>query len=324
MLLGEKIDLSNYPVDMVDGVKGYVEYVNDFLPHEAYTETPVKLQVEAKTDFSSVIPDGFGTVDAYFVDENTKEVHIFDFKYGRIMVEVEDNPQLLLYALGIYLSVQDSTTYKYIIHVCQPRANNFESATYTPSDMLRFMSSVQDAYREYKKGGQFRPSDKACQWCDYKGRCGALKRSLTKTFKLSDNFEIGEKELSKDDILGIIASEKLMKLFIESVKERAVDILKSGESLEGLKLVRSVTRRVWSNEQEAETALFSELGEEAYSKKLIGITDAQRKIGKKVFEAEYGELIEKPVGQLQAALISDRRKEVDLSEETELELKDFE
>ena len=45
------------------------------------------------------VPEGFGTGDCVIVAD--KALHIIDFKYGQgVLVSAENNPQMMLYALG--------------------------------------------------------------------------------------------------------------------------------------------------------------------------------------------------------------------------------
>lgn len=58
-----------------------------------------KALVEQRLDFSRWVPGGFGTGDCLIVAD--KVLHIIDFKYGQgILVDAEDNPQMMCYALG--------------------------------------------------------------------------------------------------------------------------------------------------------------------------------------------------------------------------------
>ena len=57
------------------------------------------IQIEKRLDFSSYVPEGFGTGDCLIVSDHS--LHVIDFKYGQgILVEAENNPQMMLYALG--------------------------------------------------------------------------------------------------------------------------------------------------------------------------------------------------------------------------------
>lgn len=55
--------------------------------------------VEQHLDFSQWVPDGFGTGDCVIVADET--LTVIDFKYGvGILVDAENNPRMLCYALG--------------------------------------------------------------------------------------------------------------------------------------------------------------------------------------------------------------------------------
>ena len=60
-----------------------------------------------------------------------KTLHIIDFKYGRgVLVEAENNPQMMLYALGalhVYDSLYDIT--EVAMTVYQPRRENIGTWT---------------------------------------------------------------------------------------------------------------------------------------------------------------------------------------------------
>ena len=82
------------------------------------------------------------------------------------------------------------------------------------------------------------------------------------------------------------------------------DRVLNGEKFEGYKLVEGRSNRKWVDD--AEKILKNKLGEDAYEKKLIGITAA----GKKLKKDEVEELTYKPEGKLQLVPTSDKRKEV--------------
>ena len=78
---------------------GYVEFVLEQLEEaRALCADPLVL-IEQRLDFSCYVPDGFGTGDCLIVAD--KLLHIIDFKYGQgVLVDAEENPQMMLYALG--------------------------------------------------------------------------------------------------------------------------------------------------------------------------------------------------------------------------------
>lgn len=78
---------------------GYLEFVLEAI-EEARQDCPdPKVLIEQRLDFSCYVPDGFGTGDCLIVAD--KLLHIIDLKYGQgVLVNAEENPQMMLYALG--------------------------------------------------------------------------------------------------------------------------------------------------------------------------------------------------------------------------------
>ena len=92
--------VSPYDCDEMDAyTDGYVEFVLEQLEEaRALCADPLVL-IEQRLDFSCYVPDGFGTGDCLIVAD--KLLHIIDFKYGQgVLVDAEENPQMMLYALG--------------------------------------------------------------------------------------------------------------------------------------------------------------------------------------------------------------------------------
>ena len=91
------IELSQWKVD-TEMVKAITEYVD-------FVTTKVKggrLFVEQRVDFGDGIgyPGAFGTSDVIILSEDGEELTVIDLKYGYQEVSAEENPQMLLYALG--------------------------------------------------------------------------------------------------------------------------------------------------------------------------------------------------------------------------------
>ena len=103
---------------------GYLEFVLEAI-EEARQDCPdPKVLIEQRLDFSCYVPDGFGTGDCLIVAD--KLLHIIDLKYGQgVLVNAEENPQMMLYALGalrIFDCLYDIETVSMTIY--QPRREN--------------------------------------------------------------------------------------------------------------------------------------------------------------------------------------------------------
>lgn len=79
--------------EMAELVQGYVDHVNSVVYGG-------QLLVEQRVDFSPFVgvPEQFGTADVVIL--RSDELHVIDLKTGRTPVEVENNSQMLIYALG--------------------------------------------------------------------------------------------------------------------------------------------------------------------------------------------------------------------------------
>ncbi|MBQ8135752.1 MAG: DUF2800 domain-containing protein [Clostridia bacterium] len=102
-----------YAPEMDGYTDTYVDYVKKIalsFPSKAY------VCIEKQVNFSSYVPEGFGTSDCIIL--YGEELYIIDFKYGKgIPVSAENNPQLKLYALGAYTTYSMFYSIKQV-HLC--------------------------------------------------------------------------------------------------------------------------------------------------------------------------------------------------------------
>ncbi len=294
--------------EMAKFVQEYIDYV---LAHETKNS---QLYTEDRVDFSNIVPDGFGTMDAAILDYDTGICHIFDLKYGQgVPVDAVENTQAQLYALGFYNELKCLDVIKsFKIHIVQPRIFNYSSWEITLDDLVKFGEYASKKANEALAPNAPRtPGEKQCKWCNARHHCPELMEVTEKT--LLENFEnLNDKNvvLKKPDQLNdkqlklILDNKKLIEGFLESVEQHVYDKVVNGEKFEGYKFVEGRSNRKWNGK--AEEVLKNKLGEDAYEKKLIGITAA----GKKLKKDEVEELTYKPEGKLQLVPASDKRKEV--------------
>jgi len=82
-----------------------------------------------------------------------------------------------------------------------------------------------------------------------------------------------------------------------------------GHKWEDLKLVEGRSNRKYRDEDEVIKKV-KELGFNPFEEKLLGITAMTKLLGKKVFDENITELLEKPKGKLTLVSIDDKREEV--------------
>lgn len=272
------------------------------------------LYIEQQLNYANLSPkdydtkdDFFGTADAIIYDENTKTLHVVDLKWGKgVRVDYEENYQLICYAIGAvneYSWLYEIENVE--LHIVQPRMNNIGNVKLTIAELQEYAEKFKQAIQAALQPDAKRtPHDKACKFCPAKLTCPALLE-LTKNAVIS-NFE--KLELSDDDYRYILDNSDLISNFIKSVEEKTYNKLVAGGSLEGYKLVQGRSTRKWT--EDAEEALKDSLGEAAYSKKLIGVTEADKKIPKEVME----ELTQKEIGKPLLVKQEDKRQELIINE----------
>lgn len=99
---GEPARHVEFTEDMADLAQGYV----DFVRFEGINH---RVLVEKRVDFSDfvAVPDQTGTADAIIVNEEDGVLSLIDLKTGYRPVDVVENSQLMLYALGAVALIAD-------------------------------------------------------------------------------------------------------------------------------------------------------------------------------------------------------------------------
>ena len=125
-------NLTWFDTEMDDCTDQYAAYVAEQIEEaKTHCSDPLIL-IEEKLDFSKWVPEGFGTGDCVIIADDV--LHIIDFKYGLgVLVDAEENPQMMCYALG----AMDTYEYLYSIQtirmtIFQPRRDNISKANITP------------------------------------------------------------------------------------------------------------------------------------------------------------------------------------------------
>lgn len=291
----------------------YIEqYANDVweIVNETKAKCPdAQILFEQRLDFSAWVEEGFGTGDVVIIADDT--VHIIDLKFGKgVGVSAINNPQLRLYGLGCvdtYGLLYDFENIK--MTIIQPRLEHTDSEEITVSELVEWAESEvkPKAALAYEGKGDYCAGDH-CQFCKAKGNCRA---------RAEENLKLAEYDFSEppmlnpEEISDILAKADKFKKWIEDVSKYALDaVLTKGISFPGWKLVEGRSQRRYKDEMKVAAHLIDDCGyteDQVYNKKLKGITDMTKLIGKGSFEAVLSEYIEKPQGAPMLAPESDKR-----------------
>lgn len=275
--LGKQLPESNaFTVtdEMANAVQVYVDYVRGFSGEHAY---------EQRIDFGDWVPEGFGTADAVIVQDD--KIRVIDLKYGRgLRVDAEENTQAILYALGVYAEHELFIDIKnVVITIVQPRLDHIDEWEISISELLKRGEWIRQRAEEANSPDAERvPGEAQCLWCKAKATCPALMK-FTNAVIMSD-FEtldlVNVDRLTDSQLRQALDSKKLIIGWLDAVEMHIKERVENGGAFEGYKMVEGRSSRSWSDEKLAIEVLESELGEQAWEKKLLSVAKAERSLGK--------------------------------------------
>lgn len=302
--------LEYYSEEMQEYAEDYCNYVMDQLEKaRGYSRDPTVL-VEQRLDFSTWVPDGFGTGDCIIVADHMLQV--IDYKYGLgVLVSVDHNPQMMCYALGALDMFEELYEIESItMTIFQPRRSNISTFEMTKDELLDWAEKelAPKAQLAYEGQGEMQ-SGKHCQFCKLKAVC--RKRA-------EDNLALARMEfadpstLDAQDIAEILPKIDQLTSWANDVKAYAFEEATAGRIIPGYKLVEGRSTRKFTDESKvAQTVL--NIGLDPYEKKLLTITAMTKLLGKKQFNDLLGGLIFKPSGKPQLVPLDDSRQEMNLA-----------
>jgi hypothetical protein len=184
-----------------------------------------------------------GTADAIINSGNT--LHVLDLKFGAgLRVEAENNPQLLIYALGAY-NGQETIC----LHIFQPRGlfDPGWRVWQIDAEALKWFGSL---VAEIVKKKELNTGEH-CRFCPAILECPAIQKQL----EVVDSMKNMAKRLTTDEIKKVLDAAPQIKFFLKSVEDDARERMLSGEEIKGYKIVEAFGYREWTDEKETEKKL---------------------------------------------------------------------
>lgn len=302
-----KKPVSKYDSDEMDAcTDAYVQFVLESIAEaRQYCPDPT-VMIEQQLDFSCWVPEGFGTGDCLIVAD--KLLHIIDFKYGQgVLVNAENNPQMMLYALGalrlfdcLYDIEQVSMT------IFQPRRENVSTWTVAVDELKEWAETTlkPTADRAFNGEGEYSPGA-WCQFCRAAVKCRARAEEKLQLAK----FEFKAPPLlSDEEIEEILPKLSGLTNWVNEVMAYAQDAaINHGKEWSGFKVVESRTNRKFSDEEAVVKAAVAAGYTDIYKKTLITLTEFEKLMGKQAFQEILGSLVIKPQGKPTLVPASDKR-----------------
>ncbi len=230
------------------------------------------IHIESRLDISNIHPDCFGTCDAWYYDEANKQVHIWDFKYGRKAVEVEENWQMIEYAAGVvnevgkifddycdpgnenYWEIYETfiNSVGFNFHIVQPRAKhengiirtwkiNYEYLNYCFSEAKNFEFNAETENAPLVAGDH-------CQNCRARFGCQAFKdTALLAGVALTGRTALPETPQQISNELSYLReAHVVLDTRIKALTQQAMSVIKQGQSVPGYKLMPALSRSKWN------------------------------------------------------------------------------
>jgi hypothetical protein len=295
-----------YQDDMMQHVNAYLDYINhldadhDYKPHIA---------VEVQVAFNQYVPEGFGTADCIII--GGEELHVVDFKYGKgVAVEAENNPQMMLYALGAlekYALLFNTSIVK--MTIVQPRLDAISTWGISASDLRDWGEGVRPiAEKAFKGEGVFYPGDH-CRFCRASSTC----RARAEFYLALEGFQkIQPDLLSNDEIGAILERAQDLQAWIKDLQDYALNQCLSGIDVPGWKAVEGRSVRQWTDADKAFETLVTAGVDEAmlYERKPLTLAATERILGKERFGELVGSYVDRPPGRPTLAPETDKRQAI--------------
>ena len=299
--------ISKYDCEEMDThTDNYVQFVLETIAQaKEHCADPI-INIEQRLDFSCYVPHGFGTGDCIIIADKT--LHIIDFKYGQgVLVEAEQNPQMMLYALGalrIYDTLYDIEDVAMTIY--QPRRENISTWTITVSNLLSWAENelVPKAKLAFDGKGEYMPGP----WCTF------CKAAVKCRARAEEKLALAQYEFAQPPLLTDAEIEKILgKLddltrWADEIKSYAQDAaLNHGKQWHGYKVVEGRSVRKYSDEEAVIEAANAAGYHDIFRKTLLPITEMEKLMGKQEFAEVLSGLIIKPAGKPTLVPITDKR-----------------
>jgi len=304
--MGKRINGFVVDAEMVRNVQQYIDYVRSFT-----TKDSIQFY-ETRVEFTDYVPEGFGTCDAMVYRDEDKHLHIFDLKYGKgVEVSAVNNTQGQIYALGGFQEFGDLLNFEQItIHIVQPRIGNYSEWHRTLDELNNFGEYVRErAILALSDDPPRTAGEKQCRWCAAQATCKATYEWSYKQIEdvFDDLTEPDPNLLTEEQLRDIYDRKDELIRFTKAVETYIFNQTLEGE-FKGFKIVEGRANRKWKPEAIEELEVM--LGEEAFTKKPITLTEAKKRLSAE----DIDRLTVKPDGKPTLVKDTDKRKAMALDD----------
>lgn len=245
-----------------------------------------KMFAEKRVKLDRWMPQQFGTLDSGIIDAKLadgKYIVITDFKFGiGVPVEVENNPQLMIYALGFWDNIarHETKTEKFILRIEQPRISGVSGDWHVSLDsLLAFGEKLRKAaIRTYHKDAPRIPGEKQCLFCPAKMICPEYRNWIEELTGLQFE-ELDRRVLSSPPEMPsamtplqrshILLAAPMIRKWFDRLEEQALADYAAGRGAPLLKLVEGRKgHRMWTDANAVKRLVSIFAPEEGFSREV--------------------------------------------------------
>lgn len=303
--VGEKLIERAVPFTLedVEAVQTSISHFYSVLDGDPNAQLYVERQFE-------VLPDVGGTVDVAIYLPSTRTLVVGDYKHGRgHYVDVEGNPQPMLYALGALQNIEGLDIHRVDVTIAQPRCPEgapIRTAVYSVGELVDFYMRVASAVEDARApDAPLVPGEEQCHWCPAAADCPALV-SVCEKLSVADPAGLGHTTITlppvdrmRNDpqaLADTLVAARLVEEWIDAVRAHAEAFALSGGTLPDHKLVWKRPSRKWINEEEAQKWLLQSFPLDTVAPRALrsvaSIEPLVRALGKNTL-AKFAELVDK-------------------------------
>lgn len=240
--LGSTIDGEKVDQKMIDDANMYVNFINSLAVK--YQQRPM---IEKRVQMLSLSDDNdvFGTFDSGFTCG--RKLHICDYKNGFLEVEIENNLQFIMYAIGYldeHLLWNDIDEIEFT--VIQPNSFHINGPIRSFTCDIDYLRGYERFFRAvitlHKSGGYDFITGEHCKYCHRAPRCKAHYLSVIDMCFTDGN------DLNDDELIAKFKLVPMVTKSMEAVQEEVFKLAKRGVTIPDHKLVKKRAKTVITDE----------------------------------------------------------------------------
>ena len=237
-----------------------------------------------------------GSIDALILTEN--KAIVVDFKYGQGRNVSADTSQIKTY-LSALLPLYKNKDIEFQAVVYQPRTDSLpKEKTYTRKEIADYRAEMVKQSDLAKNSTKDQLNEGSwCFWCparrtkDPSKKCPLMKKKENEVLNTAFNqFDKEPTETRDEKIVKFMKVFPIMDKMFKELQEECLSRLQAGEKIKGLGLDIKKGRRAWKEKnvdvmEDMIQSVFPHVEATKTVKKMRGITEIEKEIGKKVFQS---------------------------------------